>query len=137
MHYLYVAAPVAFTQADCAPFRAYLEDQLAITEPVIHSVQMTMRENLYEFQGNQQSPYLKITVTNPKSIVTVRSTIMSGSANYKGMWKGIEGEILTFDNIQYLLRFMIDTGVKMFPILYFSTQQANLYYKTDLGHVMG
>ncbi|KAK2864970.1 DNA-directed DNA polymerase delta [Arthroderma sp. PD_2] len=111
MHYLYVAAPVSFTQADCVPFKAYLESQLAVTEPVIHSVQMTMRENLYEFQGNQQSPYLKITVTNPKSINSVRSTIMSGAANYKGMWKGIEGEILTFDNIQYLLRFMIDTGI--------------------------
>lgn len=115
MHYLYIAAPVAFTQADCVPFKAYLENQLSVTEPVIHSVQMTMRENLYEFQGNQQSPYLKITVTSPKAINTVRSTIMSGAANYKGMWKGIEGEILTFDNIQYLLRFMIDTGVSWIP----------------------
>ena len=36
--------------------------------------------------------------------------------NYKNMWKGVDGGILTFDSIQYVLRFMIDTGVS--PILY-------------------
>lgn len=34
--------------------------------------------------------------------------------NYKQMWKGVDGGILTFDSIQYVLRFMIDTGVS-FP----------------------
>lgn len=31
--------------------------------------------------------------------------------NYKGLWSSSESGILTFDNIQYLLRFMIDTGL--------------------------
>lgn len=31
--------------------------------------------------------------------------------NYKHLWKGVDGGILTFDSIQYVLRFMIDTGV--------------------------
>lgn len=72
---------------------------------------MVLRENLYGFQGNQKSPYLKITVTDPKFINKVRTTIEGGNANYKGMWKGVESKILTFDSIQYVLRFMIDTGV--------------------------
>jgi DNA polymerase delta subunit 1 len=35
------------------------------------------------------------------------------SANYKGLWRVADGEskLLTFDSIQYVLRFMIDTGV--------------------------
>lgn len=72
---------------------------------------MVLRENIYGFQGNQKSPYLKITVTNPKYINRLRTTIEHGNANYKGLWKGVDGGILTFDNIQYTLRFMIDTSV--------------------------
>jgi DNA polymerase delta subunit 1 len=70
-----------------------------------------MRENLFGFQGNQQSPYLKITVTDPKYINKLRTTIETGQANYKNLWKGVDDGVLTFDSIQYVLRFMIDTGV--------------------------
>nr|KMM72103.1 DNA polymerase delta catalytic subunit [Coccidioides posadasii RMSCC 3488] len=111
-HYLYVAAPVSFTKSDCEPFGAYLENHVGNHQTVIHNVQMVMKENLFGFQGNQQHPYLRITVTDPKYINRVRSTIESGNANYRGLWKvgGTDG-ILTFDNIQYILRFMIDTGI--------------------------
>lgn len=73
-----------------------------------------MRENLYGFQGNQKSPYIKITVTDPKHINKLRSSLESGAANYRGLWKSAnEAGVLTFDNIQYVLRFMIDTGVSI------------------------
>lgn len=74
---------------------------------------MVLRENLMKFQGNQKSPYLKITVTDPKHINKVRSMLESGERGlgFKGLWKGIDSGILTFDSIQYVLRFMIDTGV--------------------------
>ena len=99
-------------QRDCEGFKLYLDNQLAQHQPAIHSVQMVMRENLFGFQGNQKSPYLKITVTDPRYINKLRTTIESGVANYKGLWKGAgDAGILTFDNIQYILRFMIDTGV--------------------------
>ena len=111
MHYLYVAAPVSFAKSDCDGFKSYLDTQLAQHQPAIHSVQMLLRENLYGFQGNQKSPYLKITVTDPKYINKLRTTIESGNANYKGLWKGVDGGILTFDSLQYVLRFMVDTGV--------------------------
>ena len=112
MHYLYVAAPVMFKPEDCAGFKNYLETELGQYQPAIHSVQMVMRENLYGFQGNQKSPYLKITVTDPRHINRLRSTIENGGVNYKQLWKGASADgIMTFDNIQYVLRFMIDTGV--------------------------
>lgn len=111
MHYLYVAAPVNFQRQDVEGYKAYLETQLAQHHPVIYSVQMVLRENLFGFQGNQKSPYLKITVTDPKFMNKLRTTIEGGSANYKGLWKGVDGGILTFDSIQYVLRFMIDTGI--------------------------
>lgn len=111
-HYLYIAAPVSFRESDCDQFRHYLESQLRQHDPVIHDIQMVMRENLFGFQGNQQNPYLKITVNDPKNITSVRSHLESGGANFKGLLKGADNEgVLTFDNIQYILRFMIDTGV--------------------------
>lgn len=73
---------------------------------------MVMRENLYGFQGNQKSPYLKVTVTDPRSINWVRTAIEEGNANYKGLWKAADGQVLTFDSIQYVLRFMIDCKVR-------------------------
>ncbi|KAJ9142675.1 DNA polymerase [Pleurostoma richardsiae] len=110
-HYIYVAAPSSFQPQDCPAFRAYLETQVAQHQPVVHSVQMTMRENIYGFQNNTQNPYLKITVTDPKFINRVRTTISSGNANWKGLWKSPDGGILTFDNIQYVLRFMVDCKI--------------------------
>lgn len=112
LHYLYVAAPVSFVQRDCDGLKAFLETNLAQYQPAIHSVQIVMRENLYGFQGNQQHAYLKITVTDPKYINKVRAAFENGTANWRGLWKmGDKGGILTFDSIQYVLRFMIDTKV--------------------------
>lgn len=112
LHYLYVAAPVNFTQRECEGFKTFLDAQLATHQPAIHSVQIVLRENLYGFQGNQQNPYIKITVTDPKFINKVSSVIEQGTANYKGMWKGSgDGGILTFDSIAYVLRFMIDCKI--------------------------
>ena len=112
LHYLYIAAPVSFAKQDCDGFKTYLDTQLAQHQPAIHSVQMVLRENLFGFQGNQKSPYLKITVTDPKYINKLRGMIEGGSGlSFKGLWKGIDSGILTFDSIQYVLRFMIDTGV--------------------------
>ncbi|KAI4149062.1 MAG: hypothetical protein LQ341_001411 [Variospora aurantia] len=111
LHYLYIAAPVSFQQSDCDGFRAHLDAQLAQHQPAIHSVQMVLRTNLMKYQGNQKSPYLKITVTDPKYISRLRSALESASPNYKGFWKGIDGGIMTYDSLQYVLRFMVDTGV--------------------------
>ncbi|KAI2784895.1 DNA polymerase family B-domain-containing protein [Daldinia loculata] len=110
-HYLYVAAPVSFAPQDCELFKAYLESQLSQLQPVIYSCQIVLRENIYGFQGNTQSPYIKITVTDPKHIPRVRSAFEKNEANWRGMWKGVEGGIMTFDNLQYVLRFMVDCKI--------------------------
>lgn len=114
LHYLYVEAPISFVQKDCAAYKAYLDANIGQSQPAITSVQLVLRENLYGFRGNQQNPYLKITVTDPKFIPKVRSAIESGNANWQGRW-GVLGEkgtqINTFDQIQYVLRVMIDCKV--------------------------
>jgi DNA polymerase delta subunit 1 len=121
MHYFYVAAPIGFQPQDCDAYKVYLESecqkQFNQHSGVIYSVQMTMRENILRYQGNQKSPYLKITVNDPKFINRVRTMVSKGFANWKRLWPAQEGGILTFDNIAYVLRFMIDTKVNR-PLRY-------------------
>ncbi|GAP84155.1 putative DNA polymerase delta catalytic subunit [Rosellinia necatrix] len=107
-HYLYVAAPVSFAVKDCEVFASYLEAQLAQTPPAIDSCEVVMRENIYGYQGGTQSPYIKVIVTDPKFLPRVRALIEAGKANWKGMWRSAEGGIMTFDSLQYVLRFMVD-----------------------------
>ncbi|OAQ98010.1 hypothetical protein LLEC1_04397 [Akanthomyces lecanii] len=111
-HYLYVPAPTSFQPKDCAAYKAFLEQQLAQHQPAIHSVVLRLREDMFGFNGNVQSPFLQVTVTDPKFINSVRSTIEAGNANWKGMWGSGDGGIMTYDNIQYVLRFMVDCGVR-------------------------
>ncbi|PHH88331.1 hypothetical protein CDD83_7685 [Cordyceps sp. RAO-2017] len=111
-HYLYLPAPPLFKAQDTAAFKAYLETQIASHQPVIHSIAMCPRENIYGFNGNKQSPFLKITVTDPKFIGKVRSSIENGEADWKGMWKTREHGVMTYDNIQYVLRFMVDCSIQ-------------------------
>lgn len=135
-HYLYVPAPVAFSAEDCPKFQAYLEAQMAMHTTVIHSVNLTMRENIYGFQGNTQNPYIKVSVTDPKFINRVRTLIEKGDANWKGMWKSADGTIMTFDNIQYLLRFMVDCSVRYLSNKYYCASSV-LTGLVDYGYVLG
>ncbi|KAG0130707.1 DNA polymerase family B-domain-containing protein [Tuber indicum] len=111
-HYLYVAAPIGFTQQHIPGFRGFLEAKLQNgLEPAIACVHLLLRENLYGFNGNQQSPYIKIDVTDPKIIPRLRSLIEHGDANYQKMWPAGDGGIMTYDAIQYVMRFMVDTMI--------------------------
>jgi len=111
MHYIFVAAPIGFTHENIEGYRKWLDQKLSNgREPVIHKVEIVMRENLYHFRGNQKSPYLKISVTDPRNISRVRSILEKGEGNYHGMWPVSDG-LMTFDNIQYVMRFMVDTKI--------------------------
>ncbi|KAK8142299.1 DNA-directed DNA polymerase delta [Beauveria asiatica] len=111
-HYLYVPAPASFQPKDCNGYKAFLEQQLTQHQPAIHSVVLRLREDMFGFNGNVQSPFLQVTVTDPKFINSVRSTIEAGNANWKGMWGSSDGGIMTYDNIQYVLRFMVDCKIQ-------------------------
>lgn len=123
LHYFYIAAPLNFQKTDCSAFQTYLESECQKSfnqhSAVVNSVQMTMRENILRYQGNQKSPYLKITLNDHKMIGRVRTMVQSGNANWKNLWGNVRdnGGLLTFDNIQYVQRFMVDTGVSILMVL--------------------
>ncbi|RPA95975.1 hypothetical protein L873DRAFT_1812061 [Choiromyces venosus 120613-1] len=111
-HYLYVAAPIGFTRQHLAGFRTFLENKLQTgLEPAIACVQILLRQNLYGYTGNQLSPYIKIDVTDPKLIPRLRNLIEHGDANYENMWPAGDGGTKTYDALQFVMRFMVDTKI--------------------------
>ncbi|KAL2885889.1 DNA polymerase delta catalytic subunit [Ceratocystis lukuohia] len=111
-HYLYVAAPVSFQPKDCLPFKTHLEASLNNYQPVIHSISLHMKQSIYGFQGKDHSPYIKITVTDPKWAPKVRSALEGGKVSPNAVWQVPEGPIRTFDNLQYMLRLMVDCKIQ-------------------------
>ena len=113
LHYLYIAAPTNFQPSDCKGFQSWLDTQVGQYEPVIHSVEVVLREDLYGFQNNTRSPYLKITVKDHSKIARVRNLLENKAPIYKGFWKNVNVDdgVKTFDSIAYILRFMIDTRI--------------------------
>jgi DNA polymerase delta subunit 1 len=112
LHYLYVAAPIGFTNGHLISYQRSLESKLSTGGgQIIKKVEIVLRENLYGFNGNVKSPYLRISVTDPRNISRLRTLIERGDANYNQMWPITEGGLMTFDNIQYVMRFMVDTNV--------------------------
>ncbi|KAL5611613.1 hypothetical protein BROUX41_000803 [Berkeleyomyces rouxiae] len=111
-HYLYVAAPVSFQPKDCLPLKTHLESCLSNFQPMIHTVSLHMKQSIYGFQGKDHSPYIKITVTDPKWAPRVRSALESGKISRSSVWQVPDGPIRTFDNIQYMLRLMVDCKIQ-------------------------
>ena len=68
-----------------------------------------MRETLWGYNGKQKTPFLKIVLHDPKMVPSARSIFEKGELQFLDMF---HGPTLTFEsNIQFLLRFMIDTNV--------------------------
>jgi len=68
-----------------------------------------MKENLWGYNGNQKTPFLKIVLHDPKMLARARVVFEQGEVQFLDMF---QGPTLTFEsNIQFLLRFMIDTKV--------------------------
>ncbi|OLL24594.1 DNA polymerase delta catalytic subunit [Neolecta irregularis DAH-3] len=118
--YFYVPAPSGFRNDHISPFRMALEvlTHLAALilqryvsngSPIISSVTNVMKQSLYGYQGTQKSPFLKITVLDPKNISKVRGCFERDGFEFEGMFGN---RVTTFEsNIAYELRFMIDTGI--------------------------
>jgi len=68
-----------------------------------------LKENLWGYNGNQKTPFLKIILHDPKLLARARVAFEQGEVQFLDMF---QGPTLTFEsNIQFLLRFMIDTKV--------------------------
>lgn len=104
-HYFYVPAPRGFpTEFD--DFTPYLN---TIYPGHVDSVEISMKESIWGYTGGKKIPFLKITLTNPRWASKVRTGFERGEINYQNLFD--PNGCTTFDNLQYLLRLMVDRKI--------------------------
>lgn len=104
LHYFYVAAPVGFSKDDIPQLEQSLHQ---IFPHAVQRVEMVLKESIWGYSGNKRSPFLKIIMQDPKGIMRVRSCFERNASSLHG-FSNAPPEMLTFDNIAYVLRAMVD-----------------------------
>lgn len=114
--YFYVPAPNGFTNAHLADFKRELnsvvlkdmrsnKDNIAVT---VLAVDITRKESMYHYRGNQPHDFLRITMAMPRLIAPAKRLLEQGFkfGNFATQsYQGFEA------NIDFEIRFMVDTDV--------------------------
>ncbi|CAM9020652.1 unnamed protein product [Wickerhamomyces anomalus] len=107
LHYFYVPTPMDFRKEHLSTFTHYLQQ----TFSGVHSVELAFKESIWGFNGNQKVCFLKIVGVNAKDIPKIRSGFEKGMVAWNGMFNNGGDGTMTYDNIQYLLRLLIDCKI--------------------------
>lgn len=69
-----------------------------------------MKQSIYGYQGDIKTPYIRVTVYDPKDISKCKGKIESG-ITVAGLDRPCRADTTFESNISYVLRFMIDCKV--------------------------
>ncbi|KAG0004858.1 DNA-directed DNA polymerase delta [Entomortierella chlamydospora] len=106
--YFYVPAPVGFKIENIPAFKTALETAIEKGNSIV-KIEWKLKESIFGYHGGEKSPFLKITLKDPKNIAAAKRSIERG-ISFAG-FSDFTGQ--TYEsNIAYLLRFMIDCRVK-------------------------
>ncbi|XP_034948742.1 DNA polymerase delta catalytic subunit [Chelonus insularis] len=113
--YLYVSAPPNFPENKCAAFREALDtcvrkDMRSNSEKIsvaVLAVELVYKINMYGYSGENTSPFLKITVALPRLVAACKRLLEREVVfpEFHHQYKAFES------NIDFDIRFMVDTGV--------------------------
>ncbi|KAK3815059.1 MAG: delta DNA polymerase [Benniella sp.] len=108
--YFYVPAPVGFKIENIPGLKTALEAAMEKGDSIV-KIEWKMRESIYRYYGGEKSPFLKITLKDPKHMPAAKKCIDRGFS-FPGFQEPPQEAYKTFEsNIAYLLRFMIDCKV--------------------------
>lgn len=106
LHYFYFPVPRGFTEAQhLARFTTYMKNAFY----GINDISIALKESIWGFSNNTKTPFFKVVVSNAKDISKLRTAFERGDVRFENFFSG--GQAPTFDNINYLLRLMIDCKV--------------------------
>ncbi|TID23937.1 hypothetical protein CANINC_003098 [Pichia inconspicua] len=104
-HYFYVPAPRGFP-TDFSKFTEHLKSQYGA---MIEDVDVELKQSIWEYHGDQKLPFLKIILSHPKFAGKIRTAFERGEIQYNELFNPTG--TVTFDNLQYLLRMMVDCQI--------------------------
>jgi len=109
--YFYVKAPQGFTRMDCGNFRTSLNNALAVQgnnacTVYVLAVDIEDKQSMMNYQFNKLEPFLKITLALPNLVGKAKKILEDGLGQWGGFYPTYE------TNILFVLRFMVDCGLK-------------------------
>ncbi|ORX48063.1 hypothetical protein DM01DRAFT_1377023 [Hesseltinella vesiculosa] len=107
--YFYFAAPNGLKKADMPSVKQALSSALG-DQNMISSVELVMKQSLYGYRGEAKSPFVKVTVFDPRSISKVKVKIEDG-VMFPSLNRRYSADTTYESNLAYVLRFMIDCHV--------------------------
>lgn len=106
--YFFIAAPRGFEPRHCAEFRTHLN--MLFGSQTVHEISLCKKKSLMNFTGHEDVAFLQITLTDPRQLSKIRGAMERGEISFKDLIKSGD-QILTYENIAYTLRFMIDLKI--------------------------
>lgn len=104
MHYFYVPVLGSFREDHLPPLKKYLEENFES----VYDIQIASKTSIWGYNGDSTLPFLKVTVSNAKHIAKLRTAFERGHIHFGEFFNG---GVMTYDNINYLLRMMIDRDI--------------------------
>lgn len=109
--YFFIAAPRGFRPSDCNDFTNHLNSLFgsssATAARAVERTEMTAKKSLMEYRGDEDVAFIKITCGEIRALTRIRGSLERGEVSFRDMITSGES-ILTYENIAYTLRFMID-----------------------------
>lgn len=78
-------------------------------------IEALKKKTLYGYVGDDEVPFIKITISHQRNLPKVRGLFEQGDVQFQDLF---ENQTQTYEsNINYVLRFMIDTKVGFFLLI--------------------
>lgn len=105
LHYFYVPVPRGFFKDQhLHDFIRYMSEHYQ----GIHDIQIKMKESIWGYNKNIKTPFFKVIIDNSKNVTKVRSAFERGDIQFENLFPQ---QSVTYDNINYLLRLMVDCKI--------------------------
>ncbi|CAO1617256.1 unnamed protein product [Parajaminaea phylloscopi] len=113
--YFFITAPKGFRPSDCHDFTNHLNSLFGSSSSTsaakaVHSTEMCARKSLMEYRGDEDVAFVKITCGEIRALTRIRGSLERGEVGFRDMITPGE-QVLTYENIAYTLRFMIDHNI--------------------------
>ncbi|CDK26494.1 unnamed protein product [Kuraishia capsulata CBS 1993] len=104
LHYMYVPMPRTLAHSALPEFITYMKGSY---EGIV-DITVAMKESIWGYNKSTKLPFLKVIVENQKFLSRIRTGFERGDIQFGDAFTG---NSVTFDNIQYLLRMMVDCKI--------------------------
>ncbi len=118
--YFYIHAPRGFTANTCNDFTNHLN--VLFGGRAVHRSEVVSKKSLMGYAGQENVAFIKITISDLRSVPRIRGSFERGEIGFRDLFTPGDA-CLTYENIAYTLRFMID--LKIVGMNWIRVQAAN------------